>query len=114
VGAIITDSGSSNESKTTSEDVWKISSGDVVSEDIGPDNYYMDKKLKRQLAVHYAVKQAINLWHGPRNPAFNSLIARVKSFEGADWPETYHTPISLAEAGFFTTVSYLRFSNILT
>ena len=108
----MTDSGSSNESKPTSEDVWKISTGDAVSQDIGPDNYYMDKKLKRQLDAHYAVKQAINLWHGPQNPAFNSLIARVKSFEGADWPETYPTPISLAEAGFFTIVSYLLFSNI--
>jgi len=80
----MTDSGSSNESKPTSEDVWKISTGDAVSQDIGSDNYYMDKKLKRQLDAHYAVKQAINLWHGPQNPAFNSLIARVKSFEGAD------------------------------
>jgi len=96
----MTDSGSSNESKPRSEDVWKISSGDVVSQDIGPDNY-MDKKLKRQLDAHYAVKQAINLWHGPQSPAFNSLIARVQSFEGADWPETYPTPISLDEAGFF-------------
>jgi hypothetical protein len=58
VGAIMTDSGSSNESKRTSEDVWKISTGDAVSQDIGPDNYYMDKKLKRQLDAHYAVKQA--------------------------------------------------------
>jgi hypothetical protein len=57
VGAIMTDSGISNESKPISEDVWKISSGDVVSQDIGPDNYYMDKKLKRQLDAHYAVKQ---------------------------------------------------------
>jgi len=91
---------SSNESNPMSEDTWKIS-GDVVSTDIGPDNSYMNAKLKRQLDEHYAVKQAINIWHGTQNPAFTSLIARVKSFEDADWPETYPTPISLAEAGFF-------------
>jgi len=61
----------------------------------------MNEKLKRQLDEHYALKQAINIWHGPQNPAFKSLIARAKSFEGADWPETRPTPISLAEAGFF-------------
>ena len=83
-----------------SEDTCKIS-GDVVSTDIDPDNSYMNAKLKRQLGEHYAVKQAINIWHGPQNPAFTSHIARVKSFEDADWPETYPTPISLAEAGFF-------------
>ena len=92
---------SSNESSPMSEDTWKISSGDVVSIDIGPDNNYMNAKLKRQLDEHYAAKQAINIWHGPQNPAFSSLIARVKSFEDANWPETYPTPISLAEAGFF-------------
>jgi len=96
----MTGSVSTNQSKPTSEDVWKIS-GDEVSEDNGPDNHYMNEKLKRQLDGHYALKQAMNLWHGPQNPAFNSLIAPVKSFEGADWPETYPTPISLAEAGFF-------------
>ena len=85
----MTDIGSRNESKPTSQDVWKIFSGDVVSE-ISPDNYYMDKKLKRQLAAHYAVKQAINLWHGPQNPAFNSLIARIKSFEDATSKHILH------------------------
>ena len=73
----------------------------MVSDDIGPDNSYMNERLKRQLDDHYALKQEISIWHGPQNPAFNSLIPRVKSFEGADWPETYPTPISLAEAGFF-------------
>jgi hypothetical protein len=72
----------------------------------------MNAKLKRQLDEHYAAKEAISIWHGPQNPAFTSLIARVKSFEDADWPETYSTPISLAEAGFSTTVNYLLFSNI--
>ena len=81
-------------------DTWKIS-GDVVSTDIGPENSYMNVKLKRQLDEHYATKQAINIWHGPQNPGFTSLIARIKSCEDADWPETYPTTISLAEAGFF-------------
>jgi len=79
-----------------SEYTWKIS-GDVVSTDIVPDNSYMNTKLKRQLDEHYAVKQVINIWQGPQNPAFTSIIARVKPFEDADWPETYPTPISLAE-----------------
>jgi len=81
-------------------DTWKFS-GDVVYTDIGPDSSYMKAKLKRQLDEHYAIKQATNIWHGPQNPGFTSIIARVKSFEDADWPETYPTPISLAEAGFF-------------
>jgi hypothetical protein len=72
-----------------SEDNWKISG----STDIGPDNFYMNVKLTRQLEKHYARKQAINIWHGLRHPAFNSLIERVKSFEGVDWPETNPTPI---------------------
>ena len=74
----------------------------------------MNAKLKRQLDERYAVKQAINIWHGPQNPAFNSLIARVKSFEDADWPETYPTPISLADVGFFYDSSYLLFVISLT
>jgi hypothetical protein len=63
-----------NESNPMSDDTSKIS-GDVVSEDIGPDNSYRNAKLKRQLDEHYAVKQAINIWHGSPNPAFTSLIA---------------------------------------
>jgi len=59
VGANMTDS-SSNESNPMSEETWKISS-DVVSTDIGPDNSYMNAKLKRQLDEHYAAKQAINI-----------------------------------------------------
>jgi hypothetical protein len=69
------------------------------STDIRPD-FYMNVKLKRELEPS-ARKQAINIWHGPRHPAFNSLIERVKSFEGVDWSETNHTPVSLAGAGFF-------------
>jgi hypothetical protein len=65
----------------------------------------MNPKLSRQLQEHYARKQAINLWSGLRHPAFNSLIARAKSFEDADWPETNPIPVSMAEARFSTTVS---------
>jgi hypothetical protein len=96
----MTDSSSSNNESNPVSDTWKIS-GDTGSTDIGPDNSYMNAKLSRQLQEHYALKKAINIWHGPRHPAFNSLITRVKSFEGADWPQTNPTPISLAEAGFF-------------
>jgi hypothetical protein len=61
----------------------------------------MNPKLTRQLHEHYARKQAINLCPGPQYPACNSLNARVKSFEDADWPEINPTPVSMAEAGFF-------------
>jgi hypothetical protein len=54
---------SSNESDPMSEDTWKIS--DDVSTDIGPDNSYMNAKIKPQLYEHYAAKLAINIWHGP-------------------------------------------------
>jgi hypothetical protein len=76
----MTDSSSnSNESNPVSEDTWKISG----SIDNGPYNFYMNVKLKRELE-HFARKQAINIWHGPRHPAFNSFIERVKSIEGVD------------------------------
>jgi hypothetical protein len=48
-----------------------------------------------------------------RHPAFNSLIERVKFFEGADCPETNSTPISMSEAGFFYDRKLITFSNIL-
>jgi hypothetical protein len=38
----------------------------------------MNAKLKRGLEEHYSRNQAINIWHGPRHPDFNSLIERVK------------------------------------
>jgi hypothetical protein len=62
-------------------------------------------KLKRQLEDHYVRKHAINIWHGSRYPTFNSLIARVKCFEGADWPETNPTPSQWLKLDFSTTVS---------
>jgi hypothetical protein len=80
------------------DDTWKISV-EAGSTDIGPDS--INHKLSRQLLEYYARKQAINFWPGPRHPTFNSLIARVHSFEDVDWPETNPPPISMAEAGFF-------------
>jgi hypothetical protein len=80
------------------EDTWKIP---VVSHDIGPDNKCMDIKLTRQLQEYFTMKQAINIFPMPHHQSYNSLIARTRSFEKADWPETNPSPISLAEAGFF-------------
>jgi hypothetical protein len=34
------------------------------------------------------------------HPSYNSIIARTRSFEHADWHETNPSPVSLAEAGF--------------
>ena len=56
-----------------SEDRWKIS-GDVGFTDIGPDNSYMNVKLRRQLDEHYALKQAFNIWHGPQHPDFSHSL----------------------------------------
>jgi hypothetical protein len=94
------DNRSNSESNPVSEaeDAWKISI-EAGSPDIGPDS--MNPKLTRQLLEHHARKQAINFWPGPGHPAFNSLIARVKSFEGVVWPETNPSPVSMAKAGLF-------------
>jgi hypothetical protein len=94
------DNRSSSESNPVSEaeDTWKISI-QAGSPDICPDT--MNPTLSRQLLEHYARKQAINFWPGPRHPTFNSHIARVKSFEDVDWPETNPSPLSMAEAGLF-------------
>jgi hypothetical protein len=83
------------------KDTWKI----LVSRDIGPENNWMDAKLTRQLQEHYALKQAIYIFPMPHHPSYNSYIARTRSFEHADWPEPNPSPVSLAEAGFFMTVS---------
>jgi hypothetical protein len=72
----------------------------------------MEVKLKRKLEEHFARKQAINIWHGPRHPAFSSLIEGAKCFEGVDWSETNPTPVSLAEAGFFYHNKLITFSSI--
>ena len=68
--------------------------------DVGPDRHG-NKFLNCALQKHYVLKQAVNLWQGPKYPAYCSLIDRVRSFENVDWPETSPTPVSLAEAGFF-------------
>jgi hypothetical protein len=106
---IMTDSSSeSNREENTlkipmlkDEDTWKIP---VVSCDNCPDNKCMDIKLDRQLQEYYTMKQAINIFPMPHHLSYNSLIARTRSFEKANWPETNPSPISLAEAGFFITV----------
>jgi len=76
------------------EDGW------VCSVDVGPDRHG-NEYLNRVVQDHYVLKQAVNLWQGSRNPAYCSLIDRVRTFEIIDWPETNPTPVSLAEAGFF-------------
>jgi hypothetical protein len=80
----MTDSSSNKkESNPVLEDTSKIS-GDMGSTDIGPDNGYMNAKLSRKLQEHYVRKHKINIWHVPSHHSFNSLFARVNSFEGAD------------------------------
>jgi hypothetical protein len=78
------------------EDTWKIP---VVSCDIGPDKW-MNTKLNRQLQEHYALNKQ-SMFSMPRQPSYNSLTVRTRSFENVDWPETNPSPVSLAEAGFF-------------
>jgi len=84
----------STDSGPVPEDSW------VCSVDLGPDRYG-NECLNRTLQEHYVLKQAVNLWQGPKYPAYCSLIERVRSFDNVDWPETSPTPVSLAEAGFF-------------
>jgi len=62
-------------------------SQDVPEVDIGPNTAWNFSKLNLALQDHYACKQAINLWQGPRHPNYNSLIERVRSFENVDWSE---------------------------
>ena len=72
----------------------------VCSFDVGPDregNEYFNRALQE----HYVLKEAVNLWQGPKYPAYCSLIDRVRSFKNINWPETNLTNVSLAEAGFF-------------
>jgi hypothetical protein len=91
---IMTDSSSES---SREENTWKIPALEdentrkipVVSHDIGPDNECMDIKLTRQLQEYYTMKQAINFFPLPHHPSYNFLIARTRSFEKADWPETH-------------------------
>jgi hypothetical protein len=78
------------------EDTWKI----AISTDIGPDNL-MNAKLTRQLQKHYSLKQAINIFLRPYHPSYNTHITSTRSYEHADWPETYPSPVSMTKAEFF-------------
>jgi hypothetical protein len=83
------------------EDVKEKRSADVgpLSIDVEPDlksNWYLDRSLQE----HYVLKQAVNLWHGPKYPSYCALAERIRSFENSKWPETNPSPVSLAEAGF--------------
>jgi len=71
----------------------------VRSVDVGPDE--VNEYLNRALQGHFVLKQVVNIWQGPKYPAYCSLINRVQSFENIVWPETSPTLVSLAEAGFF-------------
>jgi hypothetical protein len=77
---------------------------EVRSINVGPD-VGRDEHLEHALQEHYFLKQAVNLWQGPKFPGYCSIIERVSSFENWEWPETKPAPVSLAEVGFFTTVS---------
>ena len=72
----------------------------VCSVDVRPDREG-NEYLIRALQEHYVLRQAVNLWQGPKYTDYCSLIDRVRSFENIDWPETNPTPVSLAELGFF-------------
>ena len=72
----------------------------VCSVDLGPDRHE-NEYLNRALQERYVLKQAVNLWQGPKYPAYYSLIDRVRSVENIDWPETNPTPVSYSESGFF-------------
>jgi len=72
----------------------------VSSIDVGPDQEGHEY-LNRTTQEHYDLKQAVNLWQGPKYTDYCSLIDRVRSFQDSNWPDLNPTPISLAEAGFF-------------
>jgi len=85
---------SSSDSNTVPEEA------PVRSVGVGPDNEG-NEYLNRVLQEHFVLKQVVNIWQGPKYPAYCSLIDRVRSFENIVWPETSPTPVSLAEARFF-------------
>jgi hypothetical protein len=72
----------------------------VRSVDVGPDNEG-NEYLNRALQEHYVLKESVNLWQGPKYPAYCSLIDRVLSFENINWPETNPTPVLLVGSGVF-------------
>jgi hypothetical protein len=71
-----------------------------VGLDVGRNEHF-----EHALQEHCVLKQAVNLWQGPKYPGYSSIIERVQLFENWNWPETKPTPVSLAEEGFFTTMS---------
>jgi len=52
----------------------------VQSIDVGPDTVG-NEYLNRTLQEHFVLKQVVNIWQGPRYPAYCGLIYRVRSFE---------------------------------
>jgi hypothetical protein len=62
---------------TGSEDV------EVRSIDVGPE-LEGNKHLNRALQEHYILKQAVNIWQGPKYPAYCSLIERARSFRSCN------------------------------
>ena len=72
----------------------------VLSVYVGPGTVGKEY-LNRALQKHFVLKQVVNIWQGPKYPAYCSLIDRVRSFENIYWPETGPTPVSLAESGLF-------------
>jgi len=72
----------------------------VRSVDVGPDNEG-NEYLNHALQEHYVLKQFVNLWQGPKYPAYCSLIDRVRSFENINWPKTNPTPVLLVRSGVF-------------
>jgi hypothetical protein len=75
-------------------------STEIRSVNVGSDDG-RDEHLEHALKEHCVLKQAINLWQGPKYPGYFSIIERVRSFQNWDWPETKPAPIYLGEAGFF-------------
>jgi len=74
----------------------------VLSVYVGPDTVG-NEYLNRALQEHFVLKQVVNIWQRPKHPEYCALIDRERSFENVVWPETSPTPVSLAEAGFFST-----------
>jgi hypothetical protein len=79
-----------------------------VRHDVGRNEH-----LEHALQEHYVLKQAVNLWQGPKYPGYCSIIKRVRSFDNWDWPETKPTPVSLAGAGLFYDGESTAFNRFL-
>ena len=65
--------------------------------------------LERALADHYIMHRALVRWDGPRDPAFNTYSAGLRSFDKA-WPrDSKPTAETLCAAGFFLLQSFAPF-----